>query len=161
MKTDPDYFPLQGDPRFEALLRDGKHVRQLLIIRFAPQCLIRPWVLGRGRNNRNEERTLSHVLFDFPVPSVASAQFALVEPHLKPESPQGLAYAPRRVCILGGVTEKDGFAGGFGHDQQGVSGAVTKADLKQPRPLASSMCRTGRDPCCLTGTFKPRLPRRP
>jgi hypothetical protein len=38
--------------------------------------------LGIGRDDRQEQRTVLDLLSDLPIPSIATAQFALVEPDL-------------------------------------------------------------------------------
>src|SRR5262245_58096565 len=60
------------------------------------------------RDQRYEQRAFVNLLLDLQVPSIATTQFAAVQPYFDASDSQGLADACRRVCILGSIREEDG-----------------------------------------------------
>lgn len=59
-------------------------------------------------NHRHEEPAIADALANQPVPGISATQLTLIEPYLDPCRLQRLGKAMRRLCILGGITEKDG-----------------------------------------------------
>jgi hypothetical protein len=57
-------------------------------------------LLGVLRDQRDEQRAVVDLLTDLPIPGVATAQLALVEPGLNPGSPEGIASLLRSLSIL-------------------------------------------------------------
>ncbi len=64
-------------------------------------------VLGVGGDDWQEERALPDLAADLLLPRVAPAQFALVKPHLDPETPQRIGDPARGVDILASTAQQD------------------------------------------------------
>jgi hypothetical protein len=62
--------------------------------------------LGIGRDDRQEQHTVLDLLSDLPIPSVATAQFALVEPNLDAGRPKRRTNAPSSLRILRSVAQE-------------------------------------------------------
>src|SRR5664279_2114319 len=65
--------------------------------------------LRGGRDDRQKERAFSDLPADRRVPGIASAQFALVKPHLDAGSTQRLADSACSIRVLRGVAQEYGF----------------------------------------------------
>lgn len=95
-----------------------------------------------GRDHGNKERALPDLPPNALVPLVAAPQFALVKPHLDARGPEGFADAPRRLRVLGGVTEEDGFAG-VAHQSLGAISFLNSESSRNESKARSKEMKTG------------------